>query len=74
MPRVKSAKSLSETCIHFILEMQDNFCNNMPLSELEDGVLEALESEKSVVNRFDGLRKLLNVSHELKFSFLPFNK
>jgi hypothetical protein len=44
------------------------------LSELEDGVLEAIESEKSVVNRFDGLRKLLNVSHELKFSFLPFNK
>ncbi|XP_046646487.1 uncharacterized protein LOC124336743 isoform X3 [Daphnia pulicaria] len=31
----------------------------MPLSELEDGVLEALESEKSVVNRFDGLPSFL---------------
>jgi hypothetical protein len=74
MPQVQNAKSLSETCIDFIGETQDNFCNNMPLSELEDGVLEAIESEKCVVNRFDGLRKLLNVSHELKFSFLPFNK
>jgi hypothetical protein len=74
MPQVQNAKSLSETCIDFIREMQDNFCNNMPLSELEDGVLEAIESEKSVVNRFDGLRKLLNVSHEFKFSFLPVNK
>ncbi|EFX73994.1 hypothetical protein DAPPUDRAFT_324745 [Daphnia pulex] len=31
----------------------------MPLSELEDGVLEAIESEKSVVNRFDGLPSFL---------------
>jgi hypothetical protein len=46
MPQVQNAKSLSETCIDFIREMQDNFCNNMPLSELEDGVLESIESEK----------------------------
>ena len=60
MPRVKSAKSLSEICIDFILEIQDRFVNRMPTSKQDNGVVQALESEKSVINPFDGLRKLLH--------------
>ena len=58
-PRVKSAKSLSETCIDFILEIQDRFVYGIPTSKQDNGVVQALESEKSVINPFDGLHKYL---------------
>ncbi len=60
MPRDKSVKSLSKACIDFIIKIQDRFCNKMPMSELEEGELETLDSEKSAINPFDELRKLLN--------------
>jgi hypothetical protein len=57
MPRVKSFKSLAEICINSVLENQELFCEKFTTRQPEDGV-DALDSDKAVVNPFDELRKL----------------
>jgi len=61
MPLVKCVESLLVICKDFILEIQDSFCNKIPMSEIENRVVGALDSEISAINPFDGLRKLPNI-------------
>ena len=55
MPQVKTFKTLSEICIHFIVNNHDSFCDRVLIGELEKIVDDV---EKPVINPFDDSRKL----------------
>jgi hypothetical protein len=58
MPRVKSVKSLSKTCMDFILHDREYFCNGKINMDLVD-------SEETLSSPFDCLRKFAHYLYYL---------
>ncbi len=69
MPQVKTFKTLSEICIHFIVNNHDSFCDKVLISELEKIVDNV---EKSVINPFDDSRNLPNLFSDFKLFHFKF--